>query len=369
MRIVVAVTNDLVSDQRVSRTCQTLFEEGYAVLLVGRMLLDKTPIQRPYETCRMRLLFRRSALFYAEYNVRLFFKLLFSAWDMVYANDTDTLLGAFCAARLRRKKIFFDAHELFPEVPELVGRKRVKRIWQAIEKLLIPRVDGAVTVCQSISDIYRQKMGVEMGVVRNVPIIKQCVNQSEWPFQFKNPFIIYQGAVNVGRGVDWLIEAMRYLPQYHLVIAGVGDEYDTMRNMAASQIYSDRIHFLGRLVPDDLRLITPHALLGTCLLENRGLNYYYAFPNRIGDFVAAGIPVLATNFPEISKVVTQYGIGQLVTEERGEQLALKIQQTIAWWNGIPITQRQQRMCTAAADLDWNVDKNVLLNAVDKIMRQ
>ena len=115
-----AVTNDLLTDQRVDRSCRALQEAGYEVTLVGRKLPTSEVLEaRNYRCVRMRLMFRRSAAFYAEYNLRLLIRLLVMPADAFYANDSDTLLACRLAAGLRRKKLFFDAHELFPDVPEL----------------------------------------------------------------------------------------------------------------------------------------------------------------------------------------------------------------------------------------------------------
>ena len=153
-RIVMAVTNDLVTDRRVLRHAATLREAGYAVTLFGRNDLHVRS--------------RRSWRFYAEYNLRLCWRLLCTRCDIVWANDTDTLPACWLAARLRGRRLVMDSHELFPEVPELIDRPRVKRVWERIEGLLLPRCDANITVCQSIADYYRSKYGVEMTVVRNL---------------------------------------------------------------------------------------------------------------------------------------------------------------------------------------------------------
>ena len=165
-----AVTNDLLTDQRVDRSCRALQESGYAVTLIGRRLghasgfghtsnevAEKALDARPYRCVRMRLLFRRSALFYAEYNMRLLLKLLLMRADAFYANDSDTLPACCWAARLRGKKLLFDAHELFPDVPELVGKPRVQRVWKWVERTCLPRVDAAITVSQSVAEEYRRR--------------------------------------------------------------------------------------------------------------------------------------------------------------------------------------------------------------------
>ena len=133
-----AVTNDLVTDRRVMRHAGTLRGEGFEVLCIGRNDLGVR--------CK------RGWLFYAEYNVRLWWRLLRTKADIVWANDTDTLLGCFMAAQMKRKKLVMDAHELFPEVRELIGREGVKRVWESLERRLMPKWDALLTVGQSIAD-------------------------------------------------------------------------------------------------------------------------------------------------------------------------------------------------------------------------
>ena len=386
-RIILSVTNDLVTDQRVHRACTALHEAGYDVTLIGRRLPESAALKRDYKTVRMRLLFRKKAVFYAEYNLRLFLRLLWMRADLLYANDTDTLPANYWAARLRRKHLFFDAHELFPEVPELVGRPRVKAFWTAIEDHILPKIDSlkpkahAVTVCQSIADTYRERYGIRMDVVRNVPLHYDNVVADEALWRDKLPqgkrILLYQGAVNVGRGIEWVIDAMPLLPECHLVVAGVGDVYDTLR----ARVREKRCHqvtFLGRVEPRQLHGLTPLADLGLSLLENRGLNYYFSLPNRIADFVQAEVPVLATDFPEIRRVVEGYHIGTLVPAVPFDKesntslppdpqaLATTIRNALAYWDHLDPDERHRRFASAQQDLCWQNDKKTLLAAIDTI---
>lgn len=376
-RIVVSVTNDLVTDQRVHRACTALHDEGYNVTLVGRRLPLSAPVTRPYRTVRMRLLFEKKAVFYAEFNIRLFIKLLFSRADCFYANDTDTLPANYMAACLRRKPLFFDAHEMFPEVPELVGRQRVKRFWTWIEDRIFPKIAtkprmAAVTVCGSIADIYKERYGLDMAVVRNVPMERPAPPRGDKP---QCPVLLYQGAVNVGRGIEWIADAMQYLPDYRFVVAGVGDKYEELRQ----RYKQDNITFVGRLEPDRLYELTTSATLGMSLLENRGLNYYYSLPNRLADFVQARVPVLATDFPEIRNVVEGYGVGTLVPPQpfdtsRCESqppdphaMAQTIRNAVEYWSQMPADEKKRRFDAAAKELSWNNDKTILINQISKIL--
>ena len=384
-RIILSVTNDLVTDQRVHRSCTALCEAGYDVMLIGRRLPESVAVQRPYRIVRMRLLFKKKAVFYAEYNLRLFFRLLFSKADAFYSNDTDSLPANYLAAILRRKPLFFDAHEMFPEVPELVGRPKVKRFWTRIEDCIFPKLTrphrAAVTVCQSIADIYHSRYGLTMRVVRNVPMSFPSYNSDAEQLLAKLPrdkkILLYQGAVNIGRGIEWIMAAMPYMQDCQLVVAGVGDVYEKLKQ-DASEAKLDNVTFLGRVEPDVLHCLTSSASLGLSLLENRGLNYYYSLPNRIADFVQAGVPVLATDFPEIRRVVETYGIGTLVkpapfdaatqqsTSPDPRRLADTIHDTLVYWDSLSQEERSSRFDRAAADLSWQNDKNVLLEQINTI---
>ncbi len=427
--IIVAVTNDLVTDQRVDRTCRALTADGWRVTLVGRRLPHSPELApRGYAVRRMRLLFRRSAAFYAEYNIRLFLLLLFSRADAVFSNDTDTLAACCLAARLislfrgvvarlrlRTKNheegsksqdiishssyflpLYYDAHELFPDVPELQGRPRVQNVWKWIERKALPHVTQAFTVSQSVADEYRRRYGIDMTVVRNVPdssqsnsLIRKCVNslvkdshihtltQSHiQAFSILNSQILYQGAVNIGRGIHEMIDVLQFLPDCRLVVAGDGDLLEQMKAYAAALPWNDRVVFLGRVQPDRLRSLTAQASLGLCLLEDLGLNYRYSLPNRIADFAQAGVPVLATDFPEIRHVIEEYGTGTLVeplpAEKEGDaytqyiaRLAETVHDALRHWRDMPEQEYRRRFARAADELNWQHEQKKLLTAVHR----
>ena len=156
-RILISVTNDLATDQRVHKVCETLQEFGFDILLIGRKLPNSLPVNRNYKTTRMNLIFNKGFLFYTEYNLRLFLKLLFTKKDILLANDLDTLLPNFLISRIQNTKLVYDSHELFTEVPELINRPKVQSVWLRIEKTILPKLKNCYTVCQSIADYYNTK--------------------------------------------------------------------------------------------------------------------------------------------------------------------------------------------------------------------
>ncbi|NCB08129.1 MAG: glycosyltransferase, partial [Bacteroidia bacterium] len=203
-RIIVSVTSDLVSDNRVHKVCTTLNGMNFHVLLTGRRLPQSLPLlPRSYPTKRFRLLFHRGPLFYAEYNLRLFVFLLFSKTNVLLANDLDTLPANFLASKLRRKPLVYDSHEFFTEVPELIGRPQVKKAWEWLEQMMVPKLKFAYTVCESIAKIYTEKYGVPFRVVRNVPLAGVVHGKKE--NRETRKMILYQGAVNTGRALEQAI--------------------------------------------------------------------------------------------------------------------------------------------------------------------
>ena len=125
-KVILSVTNDLSFDQRVDKMCNTLYNLGFEVKLIGRFLPESKPLERVYQTKRIKLFFTKGALFYAFFNFRLFFVLIFSKVDIYHSNDLDTLLANYLAAKIRRKELVYDSHEYFLGVPEIQDRAAKK---------------------------------------------------------------------------------------------------------------------------------------------------------------------------------------------------------------------------------------------------
>ena len=146
-RIICTVTNDLNNDQRMRRICNTLTESNFDVILIGRKNKNSIALQSTsYKQVRLNLLFFTGKLFYIEYQIRLFFYLLFCKFDIVNAVDLDTILPCLIISKLKRKKVIYDAHEYFSELPEVVSRKITKKIWEIVAKYSIPKMDDCYTI-------------------------------------------------------------------------------------------------------------------------------------------------------------------------------------------------------------------------------
>jgi glycosyltransferase involved in cell wall biosynthesis len=359
-RVVLAVTNDLSGDQRVHKVVMSLMKSGYETLLLGRKLDRSETLLRPYACKRFKLLFNKGPFFYINYNFRLFIYLLFAKADIFLANDLDTLPAMFLAGKLRRKAIVYDSHEYFTEVPELVDRPGIKRIWELIERLIFPRLTMVYTVNRSIADIYENKYGVPVRVVRNVP--SETLTEPVpgiLPDGFTScPVIIYQGAVNIGRGLEEMIQAMVFMQDIHFLIVGGGDIESQMKGLTESLGLHDRVYFAGRVPFQQLSWYTRQASIGMSLEQDIGLNYHYALPNKLFDYMQAGIPVIASGLPEIRRIVENASIGIVVDRFDPEYLSQTVRSMLS--NPELLQEWRKNAKKAAGDYTWEKEETELL---------
>jgi len=360
-RIIVSVTNDLVTDQRVRKVCATLESEGFEILLIGRKLPQSLPIQRSYKTYRMRLLFKKSFLFYAEYNVRLLLKLLFVRKDILLANDLDTLLPNYLISRLLGKKLVYDSHELFTEVPELIHRPSVQNVWLRIEKYIFPKLKNVITVNQVIASIYSEKYKVLVQVIRNISNkISKVHPDQELVHRIKGnrKMLILQGSgINKERGAEEAVEMMQYLDDILLVIIGGGDVFDDLKSMIDTLKIQDKVLIVGKLPYDELLEYTKIADLGLSLDKGTNLNYEYSLPNKVFDYIQCQIPLFVSNRRVVAQLVKDNDIGVVFEKHEPKEMATSIKAIFA--DKECLNQWQVNLKKAAELYNWENESKKL----------
>lgn len=360
-RVIVSVTNDLSTDQRVKKVCHSLQKLGYDILLVGRQLPDSIKLSRPYTCKRMKLIFNKGALFYTEYNLRLFLLLLFSRVSIFHSNDLDTLLANYLAAKIRNKPLVYDTHEYFTGVPEIQDKPFVKSVWTSIEKWIFPKLNHIITVNYSIANLYNELYGKQLRVIRNMPQIENVEkwhSKKELGLPTNKPIIITQGAgINRDRGIEEAVEAMQYLPHVLFLIIGNGDRIPYLKQSVKKHGLEESVIFKPRMPYAEMMHYTHHAKLGLTLDKDTNINYRFSLPNKLFDYIHAGVPVLATRVTEVEKIVTKYNIGLFVENHTPKHIASKIEKALTdqniraeWTTNLPI---------AAKELHWEHEQKQL----------
>lgn len=366
MKIIFTVTNDLSFDQRMQRICGTLAENGYVVTLIGRNLPGSIPLETTaFQQKRLHCYFQKGFLFYAEYNLRLFLYLLFAQYDAVCSIDLDTLAAGCFASLIRRKKRIFDAHEYFTEVPEVVDRPFVKAFWSWIARICLPFYQQAYTVGPALAGIFQQKYGLKFEVIRNVPMRTDAMLKKPEVHPTALPKrILYQGALNEGRGIETMLLAMPMLENVELVLAGEGDLSTELRQKADALGLGDRVKFLGYVKPADLKKLTAEAWLGLNLLENRGLSYYYSLANKFFDGVQAGIPLLTMDFPEYRALNAELEVAVLLPALTPEVVAASVHKLLTHPD---LYEKLSQNCQIArTEWNWEREKAILLDIYQKL---
>lgn len=300
-RVIATVINDVIYDQRMIRICTSLSDD-YEVTLIGRKKSSHQTSKRPFKQKRLSFLVNSGPIFYLIYNIRVFFILLFSRFDIIHSVDLDTLIAGYFASKVKGKKLIYDSHEYFTEVPELINRPTKRKLWLFVEKSILPKVKNAITVGEMIALEYQKKYGVPFKVVMNCPKLETDLTLKD---NEGEPYLLYQGALNKGRGLESLLHAILQL-DIKLKIAGSGDLDKELRELSQKLKVDHKVEFLGMLPPSRLPALTQNAFAGINVSENLGLSYYYSLNNKFFDYIHSGLPAITNPFPEYQKLNDLY---------------------------------------------------------------
>lgn len=308
------------------------------------------------------MLFKKGALFYAFYNLRLFFYLLFHKADVLLANDLDTLLANHWAKKFKSNcKLIYDSHEYFVGVPELTNKPGIQKIWRRIEKKCLPKTDQRYTVNESIAALYKSEYGLAFEVVRNIsdaPKNIQTKSRSELGLPEDKNIIIYQGAgINIDRGAEELIEAMKYVENTILIFVGSGDVIEMLKAQVQKNNLQQKVLFFGKKPYAELLNYTSVSDLGVSLDKNTNINYKFSLPNKIFDYLHCSLPMIVSDLPEIRKIVEGYQVGIITPSHDPKELANQINQLFA--NVTQYKEFKINTRKASLELTWKNECKVL----------
>lgn len=374
-KVIISVISDLVTDQRVNRTANTFFKLGYEVILVGRQMKQSMPVEsRPYKVVRFRLPYEKGPLFYISYNLRLCWFLLRNKAGLIWANDLDTLLPCRIVSKLYGSKLVYDSHEYFTGVPELENRPAVQRIWKSLEKMVLPGISYMITVNDSIAGLYEKEYRKKPIVIRNIPDYKPAttsLNVESFKEKHGLPtgkkIIIMQGSgINVERGGEEAVLAMQFVSGAVLLIIGSGDVMGKLMEMSKADNLKDKIFFKDKMPFEQMMQFTAIADIGLTLDKDTNINYRFSLPNKLFDYIHAGIAVLASDLVEVRKVVEEYKVGEILKEHNPTALAVLINQMLS--NELMLAQWKTNAGLAASILTWPNEEKKILQLLNEVYR-
>lgn len=313
----------------------------------------------------MHLLFETGVLFYLEFQFRLFWVLLFNRADLLFANDLDTLMPNYIASKVKGSALIYDSHEYFTGVPELQNHTAKQRIWKLVEKLFIPRLKHMFTVNESIAGLYHQEFGIEVKVMRNLPFKRELpatLSRAALNLPEDKSILLLQGAgINVERGSEEAIQAMQYIDNALLLIIGGGNAIDSSKQLVTQLNLADKVRFIPKLPFEQLMQYTVLADIGLTLDKDTNINYRYSLPNKLFDYIHAGLPVLASPLIEVKKIIDKYQVGECIDSHNPKDIAAKANNMLSDKNKLATYKANAKR--ASELLCWENEKQILVETL------
>lgn len=378
-KIYFTVTNDLVYDQRMQRICSSMTKAGYEVTLVGRKMPDSPPLSKQlYKQVRITCRYHKGKLFYLEYNYRLFRFLMNQEMDAVCAIDLDTLLPVYRVSIKRNLPRMYDAHEYFTEMIEVKSRPHIYWLWKNLEKRLLPKFPHGYTVGSAIAAELKALYGVSYALVRNMPHFTAPVDAAKgMPKKVQEilsafdkitgkhlPIILYQGAINRGRALPELLEAMHKV-EGRLLLAGTGNLNKEVAQLIIDRNLSQKVWMCGNVTPHDLKYLTATCYAGITIFDALSKNQYFSLGNKFFDYIMANKPQVCVNYPEYAAILKQYPVAISMEDIRPVSIAQSLNKLL---NDPVVYQTLESNCKVAAkDLNWENEEKTLLNCWEMLL--
>ncbi len=296
-----------------------------------------------------------SLIFYLQFAFILLYELLKSRADIYFAEDLYTLPFVTVIAKIRNAKIYYNSRELYSCLGGLRNRPRLQALISAIEKVFIKKVDLVITTGEMDSAFLEKLYGIRNTlVIRNIPLLQTATSKVDFRKKYNLPnemnILLYQGVLLEGRGIVPVLNAMTKIPHVALIILGDGQQKINFQKLAEELKVADRVFFEGTVSQKELINYTAGGDIGLSLIENISVSYYHALPNKMFEYIMAGLPVLASDLPQMKKIIDTYQVGECIKIENEDIIVT----TLNDWIDNPDKLETYRVncAKAAEELNW-----------------
>lgn len=313
---------------------------------------------------------KNSLLFYSLFLLSLFRRLFLSNSKIYLAEDVYTLAPVVFFAKLKNAKILYNSRELYGFLAGLRDKKKTQQVIAAIEKRFIKYVDLVMTTGEMDSEFIEEYYNLEETLVlRNLPKYIKIENPVNLRKKLNLPedsiILLYQGVVLEGRGILKIINQIGNFKNLVLVVLGDGAYKEKFEAESKKREVSDRVIFYGRVPHEELLNFTAGADFGLALIENISKSYYYALPNKLFEYIMAGVPVISSNLPQMKNIIERYSTGVCVDPENNEELNNVFAQI---QNGsLEIEKAKENCSKAAIELNWEEEYKKLTVTLYKLL--
>jgi glycosyltransferase involved in cell wall biosynthesis len=373
------------NDVRVMREAVTLVRSGYAVYIVDVENPGHLPIEEVIQEVYLKHIFVSKEFLSTRFArwtlVRAAFiliqgtlRLLQTPADIYHAHDVSGLFPCYIAARLRRKPLIFDSHEL-PLVNVAIRSRYILTLLSALLVRIVPHCSGVITVSSPIKqEIHKHYHASDITLVRNLPVYR-TITKSNRLHRFlglhpETRIVLFQGYLLNSRGLDLLIWAAKFLnPGIVMVIMGQDLEGCTARleDLASKEGVNDRIKIIPPVPYAELLDWTASADIGLIIYRpDYSLNIKWCLPNKFFEYLMAGLPVLASQLDAVAEIIRTYNVGQIVPSLAPEDIGQAINTMLADRSSYEC-MRQNALDASSNDLCWEKEEQQLVQLYHRIL--
>ena len=324
-RVIISFLGNINYDTRGANLCSSLKADG---LEVDTLSFDWVQRKPGGEIPVIRLdKSKSSLLFYFKFLFSVTFKLIFNKYDLYIASDIYNLPILALFAEFRGKPLYYDSRELFRYLAGLKNKVNVQWLLAKIEESFIVKCDKIIVTGMMDAEVLMEDYGIapeKFILLRNLPKPVKTFEKLDlrklYGFPENSLILIYQGVILKGRGLGKLISLLPTLEDVCLVILGDGDLRTDLENYVTDLQMAHRVKFAGTISQSELLSYTASADIGCVLIENISRSYYYALPNKLFEYIAVGVPVLASNLPQMVQIIDEFGVGKYVDPEKQDEI-------------------------------------------------
>ncbi len=319
-KVLITFLGNIDYDTRCNNLFNSLSDKGYDVEFTGfDWLTENFSTFKGKKTVYKLSKKPLSLFFYLKFYYILKLKLLTKKYDIIFAEDLYCLPVCVIIGKIKKAKVIYDCRELFGFLAGLKNKKLLQKFWSTVERIFIRKADLILTTGEMDSEFIRNQYNVKNDlVIRNLPIYKK----SNSPINYysllgidkSKKVLLYQGVVLHGRGLKMIFEFLQTSDDFVLVVIGGGEMLDYYKQLSEKMSLQNKVFFIGKIPQDKLIDYTAGAFAGLSLIENVSLSYYYALPNKLFEYIMAEIPVIATNLPQMKKIIDDFSVGFVVEE-------------------------------------------------------
>lgn len=296
-----------------------------------------------------------SLIFYLQFTFILLSELFRCPADIYFAEDLYTLPFVTMIAKIRRAKIYYNSRELYSCLGGLRNRPRLQSLITAIEKFFIKKVELVLTTGEMDSQFIEKLYGIRNTlVIRNIPLYNTPTEKVDFRKKYNLPnemkILVYQGMLMEGRGIVPVLNALTKLPNAALIILGDGVQKNNFQNVAKELGIADRVFFEGTISQKELINYTAGGDIGLSLIENISVSYYHALPNKMFEYIMAGLPVIASDLPQMKKIIETYKVGECINIENENIIVTALNDWID--NPGKLETYRVNCAKAAEELNW-----------------